>query len=152
MTKLTENFTLDEFLQSQTAARHDINMDPPPEVVDNLRRLCVDILQPLRDAIGVPIRITSGYRPAELNTRIGGSLTSAHMFGRAADIQVPGRSPLDIAVIIRNMNLPYDQVIHEFGQWVHVGIPDEPDNARMQELTAYRSGGRTHYDIGLRSV
>jgi hypothetical protein len=74
------------------------------------------------------------------------------MYGRAADIIVNGRTPLEVAQTIRDMELPYDQVIHEFGQWVHVGIPEEEDNARLQELTAYKKGGRTRYDLGLRSV
>lgn len=150
--KLTDNFYLYEFLRSQTAARHDITMDPPIEVIDNLRRLCVDILQPLRNTIALPMTISSGYRPPELNGLIGGSTTSAHMYGRAADIIVNGRTPLEVAQTIRDMELPYDQVIHEFGQWVHVGIPKEEDNARLQELTAYKKGGRTRYDLGLRSV
>lgn len=150
--RLTENFSLEEFLVSQTAARHDINMDPPIEVIDNLRRLCVDILQPLRDTTGRPISVSSGYRPPQLNELIGGSTTSAHPFGRAADFKVHGITPLEAAQIIRDMELPYDQVIHEFGKWVHVGISPEEDNARLQELTAYRKDGRTRYDLGLRAV
>ena len=150
--KLTDNFYLYEFLRSQTAARHNITMDPPIEVIDNLRRLCVDVLQPLRDTIGLSITVSSGYRPPKLNGLIGGSTNSAHMDGRAADIIVNGETPLEVAQTIRDMELPYDQVIHEFGQWVHVGIPREEDNARLQELTAYKQGGRTRYDLGLRSV
>ena len=150
--KLTDNFYLYEFLRSQTAARHGINMDPPIEVIDNLRRLCVDILQPFRDIVGLPVSVTSGYRPLELNQKIGGSTTSAHMDGRAADFIVNGRTPLDIAETIRDMELPYDQIIHEFGQWVHVGISPEEVDVRLQELTAYRDDKGTHYDLGLRAV
>jgi len=150
--KLTDNFAMYEFLRSQTAARHGIAMDPPIEVVDNLRRLCVDILQPLRDNIGVSITISSGYRPPELNNLIGGSTTSAHMDGRAADIIIEGHSPLQVAQTIQDMELPYDQVIHEFGQWVHVGISPEDLEVRLQELTAYLDGKGIHYDLGLRAV
>lgn len=150
--KLTDNFYLYEFLRSQTAARHGINMDPPIEVIDNLRRLCVDILQPFRDIVGLPVSITSGYRPLELNQMIGGSATSAHMDGRAADFIVNGRTPLDIAETIRDMELPYDQIIHEFGQWIHVGISLEEDDVRLQELTAYRDDKGVHYDLGLRAI
>ena len=150
--KLTDNFFLYEFLRSQAAPRYGIPMDPPIEVIDNLRRLCVDILQPLRDITRLPISVTSGYRPLELNTLIGGSTTSAHMDGRAADIIVNGRSPLQVAETIRDMELPYDQVIHEFGQWVHVGISDDDEEVRLQELTAYRDDKGTHYDLGLRTV
>lgn len=150
--KLTDNFSLYEFLRSQTAARHDIDMDPPVDVIDNLRRLCVDILQPLRESAGRPITISSGYRPPKLNELIGGSTTSAHMDGRAADLIIEGMSPLEVSQMIRALELPYDQVIHEFGQWVHVGIPREEDEARLQELTAFRVDGATRYDLGLRSV
>jgi len=150
--KLTDNFSLYEFLRSQTAARHGITMDPPIEVIDNLRRLCVDILQPLRNAMGLSITISSGYRPPELNRLIGGSTTSAHPYGRAADIVVNGLTPLEVSELIRELGLPYDQVIHEFGQWVHVGISREEDNVRSQELTAYRDDKGVHYDLGLRVV
>jgi zinc D-Ala-D-Ala carboxypeptidase len=151
--KLTDNFSLDEFLLSQTAVRHNISMDPPIDVIDNLRRLCVDILQPLRDVTGKPISISSGYRPPELNERIGGSTTSAHMFGRAADFVVHGMTPLEAAQTIRDMELPYDQLIHEFGRWVHVGISPEEDDVRLQELTAFKDAiGKTRYDLGLRAV
>ncbi len=151
--KLTENFSLEEFLVSQTAIRHGINMDPPIEVIDNLRRLCVDILQPARDILGVPFSVSSGYRPLELNELIGGSATSAHPYGRAADI-IPHRpiSPLKLAETIRDMELPYDQVIQEFGHWVHVGISEEDINVRMEELTAFKEEGRTKYVTGLREV
>ena len=150
--KLTDNFSLHEFLRSQTAARHGIPMDPPIEVIDNLRRLCVDILQPYRDVIGVPITITSGYRPPRLNELIGGSTTSAHMDGRAADFVVPGKTPLEVAEAIRDMDLPYDQLIHEFGEWVHVGISREEDNIRQQDLTAMYSDKGTVYAHGIKRV
>lgn len=150
--KLTDNFSLHEFLLSQTAVRHNISMDPPIDVIDNLRRLCVDILQPLRDTTGKPVSISSGYRPPELNERIGGSTTSAHMFGRAADFIVHGMTPLEAAQTIRDMELPYDQLIHEFGRWVHVGISPEEDDVRAQLLTAYKKDGATRYDLGLRAV
>jgi len=150
--KLTDNFYLYEFLRSQTAARHGINMDPPIEVIDNLRRLCVDILQPIRDIIGLPVSVTSGYRPLELNQLIGGSTTSAHMDGRAADFIINGLTPLEAAEHIKAAALPYDQVIHEFGQWVHVGISPEEVDVRLQDLTAYRDAKGTHYDLGLRAV
>ncbi len=150
--KLTTNFYLYEFLRSQTAARHGINMDPPIEVIDNLRRLCVDILQPLRDTLGLPVSVTSGYRPLELNQLIGGSTTSAHMDGRAADFIINGMTPLEVAEHTKAMALPYDQVIHEFGQWVHVGISPEEIDVRLQDLTAYRDDKGVHYDLGLRAV
>jgi hypothetical protein len=124
-------------------------MDPPIEVIDNLRRLCVDILQPLREYVGVPITISSGFRPLELNTLIGGSTTSAHMDGRAADIIIEGIKPLSVAQTIEHLGLHYDQVIHEFRQWVHVGISPEEVDIRLQKLTATRDSKGVHYELGL---
>jgi len=124
-------------------------MDPPIEVIDNLRRLCVDILQPLREHVGVPITISSGFRPLELNTLIGGSTTSAHMDGRAADIIIEGIKPLAVAQTIEHLGLHYDQVIHEFKQWVHVGISPEEIDIRLERLTATKQNGQTLYVIGL---
>lgn len=136
--KLTNNFYLDEFLRSQFAARHGIDMRVSPDgvIAGNLRRLCISVLQPLRDALG-PVTITSGYRPPVLNRRIGGSVTSQHQYGLAADIVVAGHTPLEVARWVRD-NTPFDQVIHEFGQWVHVSVPAMNRSARKQTLTAVK--------------
>lgn len=143
--QLTKNFTLDEFLQSQTATRRGIDMTPPQYVIDNLKHLCVTVLQPLRDVVGSPVRISSGYRPKALNDAINGSSTSAHMEGRAADFTVDGETPYETAVMVDQMGLVVDQTILEFQRWVHVGIAPEP---RQQMLTAYRSDGVVHYTPG----
>jgi hypothetical protein len=147
--KLSANFTLDEFLVSQTAARHGIDMTPPPEVVDNLRRLCEGCLQPLRAATNRPIFISSGYRSPELNQLIGGSKSSRHQTGEAADFLVSGMTPYDTCRLIVEMGLPYDQVIHEFGRWVHLGVADI---LRGEELTAYRKDGKTRYVFGIKTM
>jgi zinc D-Ala-D-Ala carboxypeptidase len=147
--QLSPNFTLEEFLVSQTAARHGIDMTPPQEVIDNLRRLCEKVLQPLRERAGSPVIISSGYRPRVLNDIIGGSKTSAHPFGRAADVRVIDMTPLETCELIVDMGLEFDQLIHEFGRWVHVGISDEP---RSELLTAVNEDGRTRYIRGLVDV
>ena len=112
---LSSHFSLAEMIASDTALRHGINNAPGPHEIDNLKRLCALVLEPLRAAIGQPIRITSGYRSSLLNTLVGGSRTSDHCAGRAADIQVPGTSPLSLARAIESLDLPVQQVIHEFG-------------------------------------
>lgn len=150
MTRLSKNFTLDEFLVSQTAARHGIDMTPSPRVIDNLERLCETCLQPVRDELGVVIYISSGYRPTKLNSLIGGSKTSAHRHGRAADFNAVGHTPYEIVKIVADMGLPFDQVIHEFGQWVHLGIAEELP--RRQVLTADRRDGSVIYLPGLQEV
>jgi len=143
--RLSKNFTLDEFLLSQTATRHDIDMTPSDEVIDNLRALVQGCLQPLRDETG-PIFISSGYRPLELNTRIGGSKTSRHVTGDAVDFTVVKQTPFETCELIVAMELPFDQLIQEFSRWVHLGVAD---NLRGQLLTAYKKDGKTKYKQGI---
>ncbi len=150
--KLSANFRLEEFLISQTAERHGIDMTPDKGIQMNIVRLVDTILQPLRTEIGAGINISSGFRPDELNKRIGGSKTSAHRFGCAADFTATGMTPLEVCILIREMNLPYDQVIHEFGRWVHVGIRWDDTGVRHQELTAYRNEGKVLYAHGLHPI
>jgi hypothetical protein len=144
--RLSKNFTLEEFLVSQTATRHGIDMTPPDEVIDNLQRLVTGVMQPLRDEVAAGIFISSGFRPLELNTKIGGSKTSEHINGNACDFKVIGQTPFDTAELIVAMELPFDQVIHEFGRWVHCGVRDI---LRAQELTAYKKDGKTRYVNGI---
>ena len=144
--RLSANFTLEEFLISQIAERRGIEMIPSQEVIDNLSDLVTTCLQPLREALESPLVISSGFRPLALNKAIGGSKSSAHIDGRAADFRVLGMTPFDVCVAIRDMRLPYDQNIHEFGRWTHLGISQDP---RGEDLTAYKSDGRTKYTLGI---
>lgn len=149
MTNLSEHFTLAEFCTSQTAARMGRTIEPSPEEVQNLARLCVTVLEPLREALGRSIHISSGLRPLWLNTAIGGSTSSAHIDGRAADIEVPGMSPLEVCRKVVELGLPTDQVIHEFASWCHVGVAKADARPRNQLLTARVVAGRTTYEGGL---
>jgi hypothetical protein len=144
--KLSKNFTLEEFLRSQTAARHGIDMTPPDEVLDNLQRLVDTGLQPLRDHVGRSINVSSGFRPPELNSKIGGSKTSEHVNGNAVDFTITGWHPFETAELIVALELPIDQVIHEFGVWVHWGMRDI---LRGELLTAYKEDGKTRYTVGI---
>lgn len=127
--KITENFTLEEMFRSETAERRRIDNRPSAEIEANLTYLVKNVLQPLRDHFGVPIRVTSGYRSPALNRAIGGSSSSWHSHGCAADIQIPsGRVPLkDVFEYIHN-NLPYTELIAEGidrngkVSWVHVAL------------------------------
>lgn len=143
--KLSDNFTLDEFLVSQTAERTGIDMTPSQLVIGNLRLLVESCLQPLREECG-PLYISSGFRPVELNTKIGGSQTSQHCNGNAADFKVIGMTPYDTCLKIIEMELPFDQVIHEFGRWVHLGVAD---TLRGEQLTAHKLHGKTQYVVGI---
>lgn len=145
---LSKYFSLDEMLISQEAVRWGIPMTPTSEVKSNLRALCFNVLDPLREQLDLPIHVSSGFRPVELNRRIKGAATSQHCKGEAADIHVNGMTPLKLAQLIAGMGLPYDQLIMEFGQWVHVshkrGGPQ-----RTQQLTAHRVDGAVHYFPGI---
>ena len=150
--QLTENFTLSEFLISQTASRLGIDNTPTQQVVDNLRLLCENILQPLRLALG-PVVVSSGYRSPLLNKAIGGAANSQHMLGQAADIQIPGIGNDELARFIASQ-FQFDQVILEFytlgepdSGWVHVSYNLEGN--RRQELTAVKQGGKTVYLAGI---
>ena len=88
---LTPHFSLKEFVKSSTARDHGINNTPPQEAVENLRALCQHTLEPLREALGLPIVITSGYRCKALNhLLVNHSVKSQHMNGQAADFYVAG--------------------------------------------------------------
>lgn len=151
--QISKNFTLEEFLISQTAARNGIDMTPSLEIKDNIIKLVEIVLQPLRTELGHSLILTSGFRPEELNTLIGGSKTSAHRFGCAADVHSNRIGPLELSKLAQSMDLLYDQVIHEFGVWVHLGITWNLKMARNEELTAYKdSNKKTIYVPGLHAI
>ena len=115
------NFTMSELVYSDTANKYGINNMPKnPEVFDNLLLLITNVLQPLRDIIGKPILITSGYRSQLLNQKVGGVDTSQHCKGQAADFIIKGMSIPTIINIIKKSNIEYDQCLNEYGQWVHI--------------------------------
>ena len=151
--RLSRNFTLGEFTQSSVAETNGITIkvETGGAVYANLQRLCQQILQPLRDALG-PVRITSGYRPAELNRIIGGAIGSQHQYGLAADLQVDGYTPQQVAEWIRDHINGYDQLIHEFGGWVHVSVAPGNKEPRRSCLTAVKDDGHTVYVSGIHSV
>lgn len=145
MTQLSANFSLAEMTFSQTAVRHRISNAPSGAELDNLTRLCKTVLQPLRDFLKKPIKVSSGYRAPALNRAVGGSLSSAHMYGRAADISVEGMSAAQLFNTIKGLKLPVDQCIDEFGSWVHVGIATAGQQPRHQYLRARHVAGQTVY-------
>jgi hypothetical protein len=146
---LSKSFTLDEFTRSQTAARMGREVVAPPEVVANLTWLCQEILQPLRDSIRSVMTINSGYRPGWLNAAIGGSKTSQHMTGQAADILAKGYSPLGLCQEIVDHRLPFDQLLLEFDSWTHVSVALPGAKPRQQILTYRIVNGKTVIYPGL---
>ncbi len=139
---LTTNFQLKEFVISSTADRLGIDNTPTPGEIDNLRTLCQQILQPARDALG-SLKITSGFRSAALNIAVGGSPTSAHRKGFAADVVPVNAGTKELAVWVKD-NCQFDQIILEFGtpnnpNWIHLSA--EPRNKKeVLRATSGRNG------------
>ena len=151
--KLTSNFSLAELTRSQTATRKGIDNTPDAEQLDNLTALCECVLQPVRNYFGTAVRISSGLRVPELNSAIGGSTTSDHCKGMAADIEIPGVPNAELAQWIVD-TLNFRQVILEFytpgipdSGWVHVSY--NPGDNKKQALTATKKDGKTVYLLGL---
>ena len=133
--KLTKNFSLEEMYRSDTARRCGIDNKPQTEeVVENLRALCTEVLQPLRDHLGKPVVVSSGYRCKDLNKKVGGVENSQHLKGEAADIKVRDREELiDVMRYIMD-ETDFDQLIREKSgstEWVHVSHKRNGNNRRM---------------------
>lgn len=145
-TKLTEHFTLEELIYSNTGEKKKIDNTPSLEITERLKELAVNILEPLRVAWGSGIEINSGYRCEKLNKAIGGSATSAHVIGYAADIAPSNGKMAEFKAFVikwlRNNNIKFDQYINEFSgvsQWVHVSLYNRAGQQRKQYLR-YKGG------------
>jgi len=144
---LSKNFALKEFTESVTAIRNSVDNSPTPEHIRNIQLLVKFVLQPLREALRSPIKVTSGYRSESLNKLIGGSKRSQHCKGQAADIQFRVDGVMDNKAIwdkIIELGLPFDQMINEFEfSWIHISYNHEHN--RNSLLEAYKENGRTKY-------
>jgi zinc D-Ala-D-Ala carboxypeptidase len=140
--KIGKHFTLDEMTASQIAARRGIKNEANAAQLQCLKALVEHILDPLREALGKPIIVSSGLRVPALNVATGGSSTSQHCLGQAVDISVPGVKPAQLFAKIRQLSLPFDQLIEEFDSWVHVSYGPRH---RRQCLLARKFNGRTVY-------
>ena len=150
--KLSDHFFLNELTKSDTAIRHDIDNTPSMQVIENLQDLVDNVLQPLREKFG-PIVVTSGYRSPAVNKAIGGSTTSDHCHGYAADFEVLGMDNRELALYIQDNNFKFKQLILEFydgrpdSGWVHCSF--QKDANKGQVLTASKVNGRTQYSNGI---
>ena len=126
---------------SQWAARAGITNDPGPVELDNLKRLAAQ-MEIVRYALGCPIIVTSGYRCPEVNRHVGGSSTSMHVQGLACDFIAPGfGTPYQIARHLETVpSVRFDQLIHEFGRWVHLGLAVTSKEPRLQTLSIFTPG------------
>ncbi len=145
--QLTKNFTLAEMLRSQTAIRLNIQeqFNPPLAIINNLKSLCENVLQPLRNKLKKSIFISSGYRCPRVNRVIGGAANSQHLTGLAADFTATDYTTEELYQYIKTNNIIFDQLIQEFDQWVHISYNPIPEKNRKQCLRAVKQNGRTKY-------
>lgn len=154
MTALSEHFSLEEMIVSQTAARLGIDNTPSPAVVGHLTNLA-NCLEAVRVLLGFPLIISSGYRSPELNKALGGVMNSAHVDGDAADFLCPGfGAPSVVCQKIADSGMTFDQLINEGGRpvpnpstgWTHISFAD---TARRQVLAAtFDARGKASYSEG----
>lgn len=133
--RLSRNFDLGLLTASDTAHARGIDNRADPAHLGNLRRLAF-VLEEVQALIGHALVITSAYRSPALNTAVGGVPHSRHALGLAADFTCPEfGSPLEVARRIAGSTIAFDQIIHEYGRWVHLGLAIEGQTQRRQELT-----------------
>jgi zinc D-Ala-D-Ala carboxypeptidase len=151
--KLSSNFSLAEMTKSDTALRLDMENEPDDDHITNMQALAENVLQKVRDHFGKGVKVNSGFRHPDVNAKVGGSKTSDHCKGMAADIEIPGIANADLAQWIVD-NCEFRQVILEFytpgipdSGWVHVSY--NPDDNKKQVLTAMKENGKTVYKVGL---
>ena len=138
---LSPHFSLTELTHSQTASRRGIDNKPTETALMNMRNLLCPGLEQIREVLGKPILISSAYRGPALNSAVGGSKNSQHMYGLAADFTCPSYGPpLAVAQLVKKSGIDFDQLIYEFDSWVHVSFSSNP---RRQVLTIDSRGTKT---------
>lgn len=144
--QITKNFTLSELTYSDTALKYGLSNIPSDAEYNNMKALCENVLQPLRDALNKPIKVNSCFRSSQVNAKVGGAKSSQHLCGKAADIEIIGMNNYDLACYIRD-NFNFDQLILEFATnlkndpndgWVHVSWNGSSN--RKQCLTINKLG------------
>jgi hypothetical protein len=137
--ELSPNFRLSEMLRSDRALHLGIPNTPTPSELEHLRALCVELLQPLRDALGM-LHVTSGLRRPELNSAVGGVESSAHLIGWAADVHPPPQvSRTKFLEWLANSGLAFDQAILE-STWVHLGLRRPGTGEQRRQMLVESNG------------
>lgn len=151
--RLSPHFQLSEFTLSQAGTRLGLANEPTAQALQNLTLLANLLLEPIRSLLGDPITISSGYRSSAVNRAVGGSTTSAHLLGLAADFICPGYgTPRQVCQAIVDARLRFDQLIFE-GSWVHIALP--PNAAHLGEYrrdvrtAVFTPGQKTRYPQGI---
>ena len=128
-------FTIQELSHSDTAVARGIDNCPTAEAIHNLTKLVENVLDPLREKYGKPIRISSGYRSAILNRSVNGATSSQHRVGEAADITVGSKEETRKLFEIIQLELPFDQLIDERDfSWVHVSFREGRNRKQVLKL------------------
>lgn len=147
MTKLSKHFSLAELSVTTTG----LDNDPPAAVIARLRKVCENVLEPVRTHFGKAVIVHSGYRSPEVNAAVGGSPASQHCKGEAADFHVEGFTVLEVAQWLQGSDVDYDQLILEnfvpqqpYSGWVHCSFAVLNRN---MELTKFK--GSKHYYPGI---
>ena len=142
---MSEHFSLAELTFSQTALRLGIDNTPGASQIDNLNRLCLVLLEPIRTLLNVPIHVDSGYRSPAINHLVGGASSSAHMDGRAADLVPIGMDLKAAFDLIHRSSLPFDQLIIECNAWIHAAVAPDNTTPRLMAMTASGTPGNWTY-------
>jgi len=135
--QLSEHFTLDEATYSETAVRLGISNQPNEQQLENMKKAAAGLEQ-LR-AVSGPLRINSWLRLPEVNVAVGGSKVSSHMDGWAIDVSSTKMTPIELCRKVEELGIKFDQIIHEFGRWMHISFAPE---MRQQKLTIFKPEGK----------
>jgi hypothetical protein len=142
--QLSAHFSLEEMTRSETAVRKGLNNSCPAALVSTLKRTA-ERMEAVRNVLGdVPLRVFSGYRSPEVNRAVGGAKVSAHTLAFAVDFIKPGQSIAETIDRLRNSPLIFDQLIDEFGAWVHISFDPR---SRRQVMTARKVDKKTVYSL-----
>jgi hypothetical protein len=139
---LSEHFSLDEATYSETAIRMHINNQPDERQLENMKS-AANQLEAVRNVTGA-LRVNSWLRLPDVNVAVGGSKVSSHMDGWAIDCSSTAHTPYELCQIVLKNNIKFDQLIHEYGRWMHLSFAPE---MRQQSLTIYKPEGK--YKIGI---
>lgn len=134
---LSEHFTLEEATYSETAVRMDIPNQPNEQQLENMKKAAA-ALEQLR-AVSGPLRINSWLRLPAVNVAVGGSKVSSHMDGWAIDVSSTKMTPIELCRKVEELDIKFDQMIHEFGRWMHISFAPE---MRQQKLTIFKPEGK----------
>lgn len=134
---LSDHFTLEEATYSETAVRLGINNQPSTLQLENMKTAAAK-LEAVRDVTG-PLRVNSWLRLPDVNVAVGGSKVSSHMDGWAIDVSSSKLSPYQVCQEVKKAGIKFDQMIHEFGRWMHISFAPE---MRQQELTIFKPEGK----------